>query len=65
MTHKTSSYVEAGSPLRCFLPSCGKPFDGRCFHANDGHFYCSHPCAELGERIDRSHVEPFRKRTGG
>jgi hypothetical protein len=58
----TSPYVEGGSPLSCFLPSCRKPFVGRCVHANDGHFYCSHECAAAGEKIDLSHVAPLRAR---
>jgi hypothetical protein len=42
---KLSHYLQAGSPLVCFLPSCRQPFLGRCVHANDGHFYCSGACA--------------------
>ncbi len=58
---KPSAYLEAGSPLSCFLPSCRKPFQGTCFHGNDGHFYCSHDCADQGEKIDLTHVENFKK----
>ena len=61
---KASRYLAAGSPIRCFLPSCRKPFNGSCVHANDGHFYCSHPCADAGERLDLAHVPSFRKRSG-
>jgi len=62
MNEKRSRYQEAGSPICCFLPSCRKPFLGTCIHANDGHFYCSHACAEEGEKIDLSHVEHLRSR---
>jgi hypothetical protein len=64
-TQKVSQYLAAGSPLRCFLPSCQKPFDGKCIHGNDGHSYCSHICAGSGDKIDLSHVELLRKRAGG
>ena len=47
---KLSRYLQAGSPLCCHLSSCRKPFLGTCIHANDGHFYCSHGCADDGER---------------
>lgn len=53
----TSRYIAAGSPIRRFLPSCQKPFDGRCNHGNDGHFYCSRECADVGSKIDLSQVE--------
>lgn len=58
--YKRSRYLEAGSPFRCFLPSCQKPFLGRCVHANDGHFYCSTACAAEGRNIDFSHVAKLR-----
>lgn len=59
---KSSAYLEAGSPLSCFLPSCRKPFLGRCFHANDGHFYCSAECADQGVKVDLAKVEQLKKR---
>ena len=59
---KTSRYVESGSPISCFLPACRKPFLGTCVHANDGHFYCSHECAEVGEQADLANVEPIISR---
>ena len=60
---KLSRYVQAGSPICCFLATCQKPFLGTCIHANDGHFYCSHACAEDSER-DRpsAKVEQFKPR---
>ena len=58
----TSPYLQAGSPICCFLPSFRKPFRGTCVHANDGHFYCSAACADEGETIDLTHVEPLRTR---
>jgi hypothetical protein len=58
----TSRYLKAGSPICCFLPACRKPFSGTCIHGNDGHFYCSHECAEEGAKIDLTHVEPIRAR---
>ena len=57
---KASPYLTAGSPLSCFLPSCRKPFLGKCVHANDGHFYCSGSCADEGAKLDFSHVEELR-----
>src|SRR5215203_1609574 len=45
-----AQYLAAGSPICCFLHSCRKPFLGTCVHGNDGHFYCSHECADEGEQ---------------
>jgi hypothetical protein len=59
-TPKVSPYLAAGSPNRCFLPSCHKSFVQSCFHGRDGHYYCSEECAELGARLDMSHVEELR-----
>jgi hypothetical protein len=59
---KLSRYQQAGSPMRCFLPSCHKPFLGSCIHANDGHFYCSHGCADAAAKVDLSHIEQFKAR---
>lgn len=59
---KRSRYLQAGSPIACFLPSCRKPFLGSCTRGNDGHFYCSHQCADAGEKIDLTHVEPMPRR---
>ncbi len=57
---KLSPYQEAGSPTSCFLPGCGKAFDGSCFHGDDGHYYCSEVCANEG--IDPAHViVPIRR----
>ncbi len=58
---KLSAYLEAGSPLSCFLPSCRKPFIGMCVHANDGHFYCSHDCADEGEKLGLREVRQLRR----
>jgi hypothetical protein len=57
-----SQYIAAGSPTRCILPSCQKPFDGSCTRGNDGHFYCSQECADAGSKIDLSQVELLPKR---
>ena len=59
---KLSKYQQAGSPITCFLPSCRKPFVDTCVRANDGHFYCSHECADLAAKVDLRHVQPFRAR---
>ena len=59
---KTSRYLEAGSPISCFLNNCQKPFLGTCVHGNDGHFYCSHECAQEGEKADLGKVEQLRPR---
>jgi hypothetical protein len=57
---KQSSYVAAGSPTACFLPSCHKPFQQSCVRGKDGHFYCSPACAEIGGKLDLSRVEELR-----
>jgi hypothetical protein len=64
MTEKHSRYLEAGSPVSCFLPSCRKPFVGTCIHGKDGRFYCSGTCADDGEKMDLSHVEELRLKRG-
>ena len=58
---KTSRYVEAGSPICCFLPSCRKQFLGACTRGEDGHFYCSRECADDGAKIDLSRVEMLKR----
>ena len=57
---KTSRYVAAGSPQSCFLPSCHKPFEATCIRGKDGHFYCTPACAEIGAKLDLTHVEELR-----
>ena len=59
---KTSRYLAAGSPLRCFLPSCQKPFLGTCVHGCDDHFYCCRECADEGEAASLTKVEQLRPR---
>ena len=59
---KPSRYLEAGSPVSCFLHGCQKPFLGTCIHAEDGHFYCSHECAEEGQKADLSNVKLLKPR---
>jgi hypothetical protein len=59
-----SRYLQAGSPICCFLPSCRKPFLGKCVRANDGHFYCSNECADEGDKIDLTHVAPLKRAKG-
>jgi hypothetical protein len=58
--NKVSRYVAAGAPSKCFLPLCWKPFESKCFHARDGHYYCSEECAEKGSKLDLSRVEELR-----
>ena len=55
-----SRYEAAGAPTKCFLPLCWKPFESKCFHARDGHYYCSEECAEKGSKLDLSRVEELR-----
>ena len=57
---KQSRYLAAGSPPACFLPSCRKVFEETCVRGKDGHYYCSPPCAEIGGKLDMSHVEDLR-----
>jgi hypothetical protein len=58
---KTSRYLQAGSPISCFLPSCRKPFLGTCIRAKDCHFYCSRECADEGDEIDLSKIEQLKR----
>ena len=58
---RTSRYLQAGSPICCFLPSCRKPFLGACTRGNEGHFYCSAACADEGDKIDLSCVERLKR----
>src|SRR5690349_15244413 len=57
---KLSRYLQAGSPISCFLPSCRKPFLGTCVRGSDGHFYCSNECADEGDKVDLSRVEQLQ-----
>jgi hypothetical protein len=57
---KVSNYLAAGSPTRCFLPSCRKPLGARCVHGKDGHYYCSEACTAAARTADFSHVEELR-----
>jgi hypothetical protein len=57
---KISRYLEAGSPLCCFLPACRKPFLGSCVRGNDGQFYYSHVCADECERSGLSQVAKLK-----
>jgi hypothetical protein len=57
---KVSRYLAAGAPQTCFLPPCHKAFEHECFRGKDGHFYCSAACAEIGGKLDMSHVEELR-----
>jgi hypothetical protein len=59
-----SRYLQAGSPICCFLPSCRRPFLGKCVRANDGRFYCSNECADEGDKIDLTHVAPLKRAKG-
>ena len=61
---KRSRYLAAGSPRQCFLPSCRKPFDGRCVHGRDEHYYCSEECAVFGSMVDLRRVKTFWRKTG-
>ena len=53
-----SRYLTAGAPTKCFLPLCWKPFEDKCFHGKDGHYYCSAECAEKASNLSR--VEELR-----
>src|SRR3954469_86159 len=57
MSEKRSKYVEAGSPISCFLPSCQHRFLGRCTRGMEGHYYCSQDCADQGKKFDLSKVK--------
>ena len=54
---KTSLYMQSGSPTRCFLPSCSKPFELTCYRGDDDRYYCSKECAQKAEDLDLSRVE--------
>jgi hypothetical protein len=51
-----STYVAAGSPTRCFLPSCQKPFESSCYRVEDDHYYCSEACAKIGVEVEFAKV---------
>jgi hypothetical protein len=55
-----SLYIAAGSPTRCFLPSCQKPFEGSCYRGEDDHYYCSEACAKIGEDVEFAKVVKIR-----
>ena len=55
-----SRYMTAGAPTKCFLPLCWKPFENKCFHGKDGHYYCSEECAQKASTLDLSRVEELR-----
>jgi hypothetical protein len=57
---KPSRYIEAGSPQRCFLPSCKNLFEATCFRGDDNRYYCSELCANEGIDADFSTVAPLR-----
>lgn len=57
---ETSLYAEAGSPPRCFLPSCQKPFESTCYRGDDNRYYCSELCANEG--FDADTVVPIKQR---
>jgi hypothetical protein len=59
---KPSRYFDAGSPMRCFLPSCKNLFDGKCHRGDDDRYYCSAECASEGIDENLKVVEPIRKR---
>ena len=61
---KKSSYIDAGSPTLCFLPSCKKTFGSSCFRGDDDRYYCSEVCANEGFDVEAT-VVPMRKRTSG
>ena len=62
MSERRSSYVEAGSPTSCILPSCRRPFEDRCVRGDDGHFYCSQRCKADGKKLDLSKVALLQRR---
>jgi len=58
---RKSRYVEAGSPMRCFQPSCKNLFDGKCYRGDDDRYYCSELCVNEGFNADAI-VVPIKKR---
>jgi hypothetical protein len=58
---KTSRYLEAGAPTKCFLPGCQKPFEQICYRGLDNLYYCSQQCAEIGLNAELLKIEPLRK----
>jgi hypothetical protein len=59
---KESLYLAAGSPTRCFNPSCTKLFEGSCVRGDDDRYYCSEACAQVGMEIDFEKVANLRRR---
>ena len=56
VSEKNSRYLEAGSPLCCYLPTCRRLSWACVFTPTMVHFYCSHVCADIGEKMDLSKV---------
>jgi hypothetical protein len=40
-----SNWHPNGRSAYCAFEPCNKEFDGSCFHAADGRYYCSEECA--------------------
>jgi hypothetical protein len=59
---KPSRYLSAGAPTHCFLPSCRQPFNSRCVHGQDGHYYCSEPCCDEARSLGLSQVKELTRR---
>jgi|tagenome__1003787_1003787.scaffolds.fasta_scaffold16305969_1 hypothetical protein len=55
-----SRWLGAGAPTKCFLPLCWKPFESKCIHGKDGHYYCSAECAKNASKLDLTRVEELR-----
>jgi hypothetical protein len=43
LTH--SKWDVNGRPTHCAFEPCGEKFEGSCFHAGDGRYYCNEECA--------------------
>jgi hypothetical protein len=62
-TKKTSPYLSAGAPTKCFLPSCRQRFDDRAVHGQDGQYYCSEACCNEARESGLSQVQELPRKS--
>jgi hypothetical protein len=61
-TNKSSRYLEAGTPTKCFLQGCRRAFGQSCHRGLDNRYYCSQRCAEIGLNAELLKIESLRKK---
>jgi len=61
LTH--SNWHMNGRPTHCAFEPCNKEFDGSCFHAVDGRYYCSEECAVEAENSGFHRIDSLARRS--